>query len=145
MRRLALILLVAITGAYCLASEETVASLKSRLENASPDERAEIAIHIAEHRLREADKLYIDGHADDARAAIDDVVAYSEKSRDAANQSKKHQKNIEIAVRKMSERLRDIKHTLAAEDQPPVDQAIRRMEEVRTSLLSDMFKKKDKK
>jgi hypothetical protein len=41
----------------------------------------------------------------------------------------------------MAEKLRDIKRTLAFEDQPPVEQAIRRLEDVRTILLKEMFAK----
>ena len=45
----------------------------------------------------------------------------------------------------MAEKLRDIKRTLAFEDQPPVEQAIRRLEDVRTTLLKEMFAKENKK
>jgi hypothetical protein len=41
--------------------------------------------------------------------------------------------------------LRDIKRTLAFDDQAPVEQAIRRLEDVRTSLLKAMFAKDNKK
>jgi hypothetical protein len=44
----------------------------------------------------------------------------------------------------MAEKLRDIKRTLAFEDQPPVEQAIRRLEDVRTTLLKEMFAKDNK-
>ena len=44
----------------------------------------------------------------------------------------------------MAEKLRDIKRTLAFEDQPPVEQAVRRLEDIRTVLLNEMFSK-DKK
>ncbi|HYU47077.1 MAG TPA: hypothetical protein VEK84_12985, partial [Terriglobales bacterium] len=91
-----------------------------------------------------ADKLYSDGQTEQARTAVDDIVTYSEKARDSAAQTKKHLKNVEIALRKISEKLRDIKRTLAFEDQPPVDQAIKRLEDIRTSLLKEMFSK-DKK
>jgi hypothetical protein len=53
-------------------------------------------------------------------------------------------KNVEIAIRKMSEKLNDIKRTLAFEDQPAVADAVRRLEDIRTSLLSEMFKKEKK-
>jgi len=147
MRRLALILfLVALAAASCAASEETVDSLKSRLETASAENRVEISIRIAQLQLRAADKLYVDGHVAEARAAVDDVASYSEKARDSAIASKKHLKNAEIATRKMAEKLNDIKRTLAFEDQPPVEQAIHRLENVRTSLLKEMFSdKKEKK
>jgi uncharacterized protein YdaU (DUF1376 family) len=138
-----LLLLAAI--APCAAVEDTLDSLKARVDHASPDERSQIALKIAQMQLRNADRFYIEGRIDEARAAVEDVATYSEKARDSAIQAKKREKNLEIEVRKMSERLRDIKRTLAFEDQAPLDQAIRRLEDVRTTLLNEMFsKKKDK-
>lgn len=147
MRRLALyLLLLALASSYCGAADETIVELKAHADSARPEDRADLCVRVAQHQLRNADKLYNDGHVDEARAAIDDVVTYSEKARDAAIQSNKHLKNVEIDARKMAERLRDLKRTLAVEDQPPVEQAIRRLEDVRTALLNEMFsKKKDRK
>ena len=150
MRRLALFLfLLTLARVPCAAFEETVATLKSRLENAPPSERPGISIRIAQQQLREADRLYGEGHLAEAQAAVDDIVTYAEKARDASVESRKHAKNVEIAARKISEKLRDIKRTLAFEDQPPLDKAIRRLEDLRTALLKDMFSdnknKKDKK
>jgi hypothetical protein len=48
----------------------------------------------------------------------------------------------------MADKLRDIKRTVAFEDQSPIDQAVHRLEDLRTALLKEMFaveKKKDKK
>ena len=42
----------------------------------------------------------------------------------------------------MADKLRDIKRTLAFEDQPPVEQAIHRLEDIRTTLLKEMFAKR---
>jgi len=147
MRRLFLFpFLLALACANGIASDETVDSLKSRLQSASPEERPQLCVRIAQLRLREADKLYEEGHVNEARAAVDDIVTYAGKARDDAIQSKKHQKNVEIATRKMSEKLGDIKRTLAFEDQPPIEQAIRQLEEIRTALLNAMFSgKKEKK
>ena len=146
MRRLFLFLLVlAFACANGAASEETVDSLKSRLQSASAEERPQISVRIAQLRLRDADRLYNEGHVSEALAAVDDIVTYAEKARDDAIQSKKHLKNVEIAVRKMSEKLSDIKRTLAFEDQPPLEQAIRRLERIRTALLDTMFSDKKEK
>ncbi len=145
MRRLAFtVLLLALASAYSAAREETAAELKARLESARPEERPELCIRIARQQLRDADKLYSDGKIDQARDAVDDIVTYSEKARDAATQTKKHLKNVEIDVRKIAEKLRDIKRTLVFEDQPPVEQAIRRLEDIRTTLLKEMFAKEKK-
>ncbi len=149
MRRLALyLLLFALGAAYGAAKNDTVAELKARLENAHPEDRPDLCMQIARRQLRSADTLYKDGKVEQAAAAVDDIVAYSEKGRDAATQTRKHLKNVEIDVRKMAEKLRDIKRTLAFEDQLPVERAIRRLEDIRTALLQEMFaqdKKKEKK
>ncbi len=145
MRRLALYaLLLALVSAYGTAKDDPVDELKARFESARPEDRPDLAIEIARHQLHNADKLYTEGKVDQARAAVDDIVTYSEKARDAALQTKKHLKNVEIEARKMAEKLRDIKRTLAFEDQPPVEKAVRRLEDIRTVLLNEMFSK-DKK
>jgi hypothetical protein len=129
-------------AASCGAVEEPVSVLKERAQKAPPEVCVQLCIQIAQQQLRRADKFYNEGNAEQARAAVDDIVTYSEKARDSAIQTRKRLKNVEIDVRKMAERLRDIKRTLAFEDQPPVDQAIRRLEDVRTVLLKEMFSNK---
>jgi hypothetical protein len=150
MRRLTIsMLLVIIALNVCAAAkEEAVDVLKSRFESARLEDRADLGMRIAQHQLRNADSLYGEGRAEPAVAAVDDIVTYSVKARDAAIQSNKRLKNVEIDVRKIADKLRDIKRTLAFEDQPAVEQAIRRLEDVRTTLLKVMFandKKKEKK
>lgn len=142
MRRLAYsVLLLAVVLVCGAGKEETLDELKARFESAHVEDRPEMGIRIARAQLRNADQLYSSGHVEQARAAIEDIVGYSEKARDASMQSKKRLKNVEIDVRKIADKLRDIKRTLAFEDQPPVDQAIRRLEDVRTTLLQAMFAK----
>jgi len=144
MRQLAfyILLLASVCGA---AKDETVAELKAHVESAHPEDRPVLCIRIAQQQLRNADSLYSEGNASQARAAVEDIATYSEKARDAATQTKKHLKNVEIDVRKMVDKLRDIKRTLVFEDQPPVEQAIHRLEDVRTTLLKEMFAKDSKK
>jgi hypothetical protein len=146
MRRLVFtMLLLALATASVAAKNETVGELKLRFESARLEDRPELGIRIAQQQLRNADMLYSVGNADEARAAVDDIVAYSEKARDAAIQIKKHLKTVEIEARKMAAKLRDIKRTLAFDNQAPVEQAIRRLEDLRTSLLKEMFAEGDKK
>ena len=146
MRRLTIsISLITFALIVCAAAkDESVDELKSRLQNARPEDRPGLCLQIAHQQLNNADKLYNEGKVEQARAAVDDIVTYSEKARDSASQTKKHLKNVEIGIRKISEKLRDIKRTLAFEDQPPVDQAIKRLEDIRTALLQEMFAKEKK-
>ncbi|MGB6387353.1 MAG: hypothetical protein WBD25_16705 [Terriglobales bacterium] len=150
MRRLAFtvfatMLVLALTSAYSVAKDETVDEMKTRFESARPEDRAELGIRIAQQELRNADRLYKDGNAEQARASVDDIATYSEKARDAATKTNKRLKNVEIEVRKIADKLRDIKRTLPFDDQGPIDRDIRRLEDVRTTLLKAMFAKDEKK
>jgi hypothetical protein len=150
MRRIILTILVAVFGlslvaAYGADKYESLDELKARFENAHLEDRPELGIRIAQRQLHNADTFYIDGKVDQAAAAVDDIVIYSQKACDAAIQTNKHVKNIEIDVRKIAEKLRDIKRTLAFEDQPLVDKAIHHLEDIRTALLKEMFAKDEKK
>jgi hypothetical protein len=152
MRRLAISMLLLAFAAHGWAwgqskdqsKPETADELQSRIDAARPEDRPALCIQAAQSQLRHADALYNEGKTEQARAAVADVVTYSQKARDAAVQSRKHMKNVEIAARKMAARLRDIKRTLNFEDQPPVGQAIDNLEDVRTDLLKEMFKKEKK-
>jgi soluble cytochrome b562 len=137
-------MIVAGCAALAMAAEPSLSDLKTRAESARPEERPPLYIGIARMQLHNADELYNDGNIEQARAAVEDVVSYSQKASDSAMQSKKHLKDVEIVVRKMAEKLRDIKRTLNLEDQPPVDAAVKRLEDIRTGLLEAMFRKEKK-
>src|SRR5271157_2671496 len=132
MRRLAISMLLLVFAAHGWAwgqgndqsKDRGADELQSRIASARPEDRPALCIQIAQSQLRQADMLYTAGQTEQALAAVAGVVTYSQKARDAAIQSNKHMKNVEIAVRKMAEKLRDIKRTLNFEDQPPVEQAI---------------------
>jgi hypothetical protein len=143
MRLTAILLTLAILALPALSSakDETIPQLITRAEAARLEDRPQIYAEIAELELRNADQLYNEGKAEEAQAAIKDVVRYSDKAADAAARSGKKLKNTEIAVRKMAEKLRDIKRSLSFDDQPPVQTAIEHMEGLRTDLLNRMFGK----
>jgi len=145
MRTLGVWILVAtLAVAVAHGAEESVVALKARLDTAPAQDRPTICIHIAQLQLKNADRLYEEGNVEEARDAVRDIITYSEKARDAAKVSRKHLKRVEIALRKMADRLDDIKRTLAFDDQAPVQDAIQRLQDLRTSLLQEMFKKEKK-
>jgi len=141
-----IVLLAVMLAASLLASarDESLSDLQARAESARTEDKAPIYIEIAHFQLRDADKLYNDGNVEQARKDVEDVVAFSRQASDAAIKSKKHMKDTEIAARKMAEKLRDIKRTLNLEDQPPLDAAIKLLEDIRTELLAAMFRKEKK-
>ena len=137
-------LVFTVAAGTAVARDETLDELKSRAQSALTQDRPKLCVQIAELQLRNADTLYRNGDVEQARAAVEDIVTYSRKARDSAVETKKHLKNVEIAVRKIAERLRNIKRTLSFEDQAPVEHAIQALEEIRTSLLQQMFSKEKK-
>lgn len=132
---------------FCLgaaAADETVEQLKARADSATVADRAQIYLRIAQLQLKNADRLFNEGNPEQAHAAVEEVGGYAEKARDAAKESKKHLKNVEIGARRMAEKLKDIKRTLAVEDHAAVEKVIQRLQDVRTVLLQEMFKKEKK-
>ena len=137
-----LALLAAASLAAFAAREENVDELIARAESAQPNDRAALYLKIAHLKAEAADKLYDNGNAEAGRAALQDVVAYSKKATDAAIATGKKLKNVEITLRKMAEKFRDIKRTVAFDDQTPLQQTVDELEKMRTDLLSAMFGKK---
>jgi len=138
---LAITILVAAVAVSLAAKEQSLQELIARADAAAIRDQPALYIDIAERQLKTADELYNQGKVEEARAAVGDVVTYSEKAHDAAVQSGKRLKPTEIASRKMSHRLRDLKHTLNFEDQAPVEAAADRLESLAQDLLNHMFGK----
>ena len=128
--------------AFALA-EQTLDDLINRAQTARAEEQPSLYVQIAERKLAMADEHYTAGKVEEARAAVSEVVAYSDKATQAATKTGKKLKPTEIAVRKMAARLRDIKRSLNFEDQAPVEAAAESLEKMRTQLLSRMFGSKE--
>ncbi len=138
------VFILAVAASWAVPNQASVDELKGRLANARPDDRGNLCLQIAERQVAAADKLFTDGKVEEGRAAVQDVVSYSQQAGEAAGKSGKHVKNTEITLRKMARRLTDIKHTLASEDQAPLQVAVDTLEKIRTELLNHMFGKKAK-
>jgi hypothetical protein len=127
------------------ANDQAFDDLKQRIASAGVAERATLCIQFSEHQLDIADQLYASGDGDKAQAALVNVAAFSEMARDYAIQAHKHEKQSEIAIRKMARKLSDLKHAVAHDEQTQVQETINRLEKVRDDLLSSMFPSGDKK
>ena len=134
------LLIVMVLVGFSIASEhESLEQLKVRVEAASPKDRVSLALQVAQRQIATADTLFKDGKSDDAKAAVQDAVTYTERAGQAATQSGKKLKEAEIFIRKLAHKLSDIKRSVSFEDQPPVQDAVDHLERIRTQLLSKMF------
>jgi len=138
-RAFLLVVVFALSLAAVARKEDSLEQLKARLETATADQRISLSLEIAQRQLTSADKLYTEGKPDEARAAVNDVVTYSEMAGQAANETGKKLKQAEITVRKMAKKLRDIKRSVNFEDQEPLQDAADRLEHIRSDLLTRMF------
>jgi len=122
-------------------SEPSIEELKARVAAANVGDRPKICMQIAQRQMGEADRKYAAGDSEKAQTALADVVAFSELARDYSIQTHKYEKQTEIAVRGITRKLNDMLHTLAHDDQRPVEDAIKHLQRVRDDLLSSMFPK----
>ena len=145
MRNWLILVITVVMGSTCaFAKELSLEELKARVQHAKPDERTNLCIQIAERQVEAFDKFYTDGKTGEAEAALHDVVSYSQQASESAGQTGHRLKNTEIAMRKMSHRLTDIKRSLPFEEQASVQSAVETLDKIRTDLLSRMFGKNPK-
>jgi hypothetical protein len=132
--------IAALAASFALAARDsTVEELKERVANASIAERPMLCIQISERQLDAANRFYVAGDGEQGRAMLTEVTAFAELARDYAIQSRKHEKQSEIAIRKMTRKLANLKHTAPHEEQEQIQDAINRLERIRDDLLSAMF------
>jgi hypothetical protein len=125
--------------------EPSLEELKGRVADASVVDRPPLCLRISERQLGAVGRFYDLGDNEQAKTALTDVVAFSELARDYSIQSHKHEKQSEIAIRKMIRKLADLKHRVSHEDQEQVQNSIDRLQRIRDDLLLAMFPKVGKK
>ena len=141
MRRLVgviLLLLAAGTASFGRA-EETLEQLIARADAARPDQQPDLYMQVAERELKSATEANKSDKIEEFREAVQQVVKYSDSAHSAAMHSGKRLKRTEIKIRQIATRLRDLKLNVGADDQPPVQAAIDRLESFRSELLHSMF------
>jgi hypothetical protein len=143
MRTAFLIIALLLTCSLLVAAKDKpLAEMIQEADAANVHDQPKLYIKISQNQLHVADKSYSSGAPDSGRAAVENVVLYSGKASDAAIQSGNRLKDTEIDIRKMADKLRDIKRNLNYDDQAPVQTAMDKLEEMRSKLLNRMFEKK---
>jgi hypothetical protein len=127
-----------------VAKDKPLDEMLQEAQSASVKEQPKLYINIAQAQLRIADKSFSSGNSASAQAAVEHVTEYAAKAADAAIQSGSRLKKTEIDIRKMADKLRDIKRNLNFDDQAPVQRSRDKLEDLRTKLLTSMFAKKKK-
>ncbi len=122
-------------------ADDKLTQLKSHAEKTKEQDRGRVYSDIARELTEVANQEFVDGHPEQAQASIKDAVSYAKKATEAAKQHNKKLKDTEINLRECARRLDDIRKSVNADEQPPVKQAVVRIDELRKELLDRMFRK----
>jgi hypothetical protein len=119
--------------------DQSLQDMVAQADAARVEDQPNLYMRIVERQLKTVDNLYYEGKVDQGNEAVRDIVTFSDKAQNAAIKSHKKVKNTEIALRKTAAKLRDIRHTLTLDEQPPVQEAAEHLEKLRSDLLAHLF------
>lgn len=118
---------------------ETLPELIARADSARPDQQPKLYMEAAEIQHKAASNALKADHPDEFRTDLNGIVQNCDKAQAAAIKSKKHVKDTEIRIRRISSHLKEIKLDADVDDQPTVQKAIDQLEHFRTELLLSLF------
>jgi len=122
-------------------AEEKLAQLKAHAEKMHEQDRGRIYSDIARELTEIASQQFAENHPEMAQASVKESVSYAEKATDSAKMHSKKIKDTEISLRECARRLEEIRRSVILEEQPPLREAIVRIDQLRKQLLDHMFKK----
>lgn len=117
-----------------------IEELKQKLAH---DSERETCFHSAElvHDLVEQFNLQLDaGELQPAQQTLNDIVAYSDKARQASVKSHHKLKQAELLIHKSARRLEEIEKATAVENRPAVDAVVKKLDALDDYLLDRVFK-----
>jgi hypothetical protein len=141
------ILFLALLGAAAPAAQKDLDTLKAETEKASGGQQAKLYAELADRLVDVADQQFTQGNSVQGHATVQEVLANARKAHDIALSKHDKRKEVEIHLRQTQRHLESLRHTLAAEDRPALEEAEKKLAEFRQELLDSMFapKKKDDK
>jgi len=118
---------------------ETVQELLARADSAKADQQPKLYMEAAELQHKAATDALKGNREDEFHTDLNDIVQSCDKAQAAAIKSKKHVKDTEIRIRRISGSLKEMKLNADVDDQPTVQKAIDQLEHFRTELLLSLF------
>src|SRR5437762_6599636 len=103
---------------------DRLAHLKAKAATANPADQEKLFLEIAHAEFDAANAAFAAGNAQQAQGALADLEDYAQRAALLAVVHRKRMKNTEIELRKISDRLKNLKPTLNVEDRLPVQKTI---------------------
>ncbi len=136
-----LLLLLTASAGWAASDEEPIEKLIARADVRS-DNQAEHCADVARREVEVANQRYTNGDVQKAVEAVNMAVTYTQKALDAAKRTHKRLKETDLTLRRTSRRLSDVGQTLTFEDKPVVKEAVEKIEQARSQILTLMFTQK---
>jgi hypothetical protein len=118
---------------------ETLQELVARADSAKTDQQPKLYMEAAELQHKAVADALKANQRNEFQTSLNDVVQYCDKAQAAAIKSKKHVKETEIRIRRISGHLKEMRLDADVDDQPTVQKAIDQLEHFRSELLLSMF------
>lgn len=132
------LLLLGVLAVYA-RKPETLQELLARADSAKTDQQPKLYMDAAELQHKAATDALKANRQDEFHTDLNGIVQYCDKAQAAAIKSKKHVKDTEIRIRRISGHLKEMKLDAEVDDQPTVQKAIDQLEHFRTELLLSLF------
>jgi hypothetical protein len=133
----ALVLLASVAASA--RKPETLQELVARADSAKIDQQPKLYMDAAELQHKAATDALKADRKSELGGDLNDIVQYCDKAQAAAIKSKKHVKDTEIKIRRISGHLKEMKLEADVDDQPTIQKAIDQLEHFRTELLLSLF------
>ena len=116
-----------------------IEELKAKAEHKGEADRGRIYADIARELVELANTQFNGGDSAKGQASIKEAVNYAEKSAASADEKGHGIKNAEITLRLTARRIEEVRRMVEVDDQPPLKEAVERLEQLRKLLLQRMF------
>ncbi len=138
------IVVLSIVIALCgmlVAAERPLEELRAEAAKAEKKEKTNLYVSVAQRQLKLVEDFYGSGDSEKGQAAVNQLATDCADAASASVASRTRMKHTEIALRKIGEKLEDIRRNAAFDDRAPIKEAADRIEKARSSLLDAMFAK----
>lgn len=121
---------------------DKIAERTAKAEREDVAKRGEIYAEIAHSYVELANERFAAGESDPAKDAIAKAVEFAGKATASARMKGKNIKKTEIKLRECTVRLEDLARRVSVLDRDPIKSAAKQIDELRSQLLDEMFKKR---
>ena len=122
-------------------SSATVAALQDKADQAQPRDRCFLYAELVNRMADLAGQQFNSGDSIQGTKTLEQVQRYADKIQAGVADDSKRLKNAETLIRRTSFRLKDILHEVSYEDQPALEATVRRLNEIQTRLMMQVFRK----